>query len=68
MRAKIKIFLAGYVDYINAQNLNCLALANYLHGILTVVLHNKQTVKIVKFILNQSIWLGIHSEETVILG
>ena len=27
---KIKIFLAGYVNYTNAQNLNCLAVGNYL--------------------------------------
>lgn len=45
MRARIKIFLAGYVDYINAQNLNCLALANYLDDdkfeILTLSLNSK---------------------------
>ena len=29
-KKKIKIFLGGYVNYSNAQNLNCLALANYL--------------------------------------
>jgi glycosyltransferase involved in cell wall biosynthesis len=27
---KIKIFLGGYINYTNAQNLNCLALAKYL--------------------------------------
>ncbi|MBT3611423.1 MAG: glycosyltransferase [Flavobacteriales bacterium] len=29
-KKKIKIFLGGYLNYTNAQNLNCLALANYL--------------------------------------
>ena len=27
---KIKIFLGAYLNYVNAQNLNCLALAKYL--------------------------------------
>jgi len=29
-KKKIKIFLGGYINYTNAQNLNCLALAKYL--------------------------------------
>ena len=29
-KKKIKIFLGGYLNYTNAQNLNCLALAKYL--------------------------------------
>ena len=29
-KEKIKIFLGGYLNYTNAQNLNCLALAKYL--------------------------------------
>ena len=29
-KKKIKIFLGGYLNYTNAQNLHCLALANYL--------------------------------------
>ena len=27
---KIKIFLGAYLNYVNAQNLNCLAIAKYL--------------------------------------
>lgn len=30
-KKRIKIFLGAYVNYINAQNLNCLALAKYLN-------------------------------------
>ena len=30
LKKKIKIFLGGYINYPNAQNLNCLALAKYL--------------------------------------
>ena len=28
--SKIKVFLGGYINYTNAQNLNCRAIAGYL--------------------------------------
>ncbi len=31
MAKKIKVFLGGYVNFTNAQNLNCRALAKYLN-------------------------------------
>jgi glycosyltransferase involved in cell wall biosynthesis len=31
MKKKIKIFLGGYVNYLNAQNINCRALSDYLN-------------------------------------
>ena len=40
---KVKIFLGGYINYTNAQNLNCRALAIYLDKdkfeIFTLVVH-----------------------------
>ncbi|MCD0486906.1 glycosyltransferase family 4 protein [Pedobacter sp. MC2016-14] len=46
LEKKIKVFLGGYTNYVNAQNLNCRALAEHLDkrkfGVYTLALYNGQ--------------------------